>query len=248
MIYGISRIKNEARWISRVIGAQLMVADKLLILDDRSTDDTAAICRSFPNVTVFDSPFEGLDETRDKNWLLDRLAEVAKPGELCLSVDGDEEIAAHSHAEIRRLAASSSPTDAWRFHVLYLWNDPNHIRVDGIYRDFWRPSMFRFRPGTRFHSNTPGGFHCGNVPEPQILDRAEVDILHMGYMHKEDRIRKWNWYSGIDPHNLAEGYDPRFPERKCYPHIVQGDIPEVPADAILKHAGPLRLEPLMVTA
>lgn len=246
MIYGISRIKNEQRWIARVVGAQLMVADHLFILDDHSTDDTAAICRSFPRVTVFDSPFEGLDETRDKNWLLEKLAEVAKPGEWCLSIDGDEELAPGSAAQIRQLAARTEGPDSYRFQVLYLWDSPDQVRMDGIYSRFHRSSFFRFRRGARFHSHTGGGFHCGNVPEPFEVGVSDVKILHYGYMYKADRIRKWHWYSSIDPTNTGEGYDADFPERLCYPHIAQGDVPEIPADAVLKHGGPLRLESLKV--
>lgn len=244
MIYGIMRIKNEQRWIARVLESQLKVADQVLILDDHSTDDTVAICRQFNGVTVFESPFEGLDETRDKNWLLDKLREVAKADDPVICIDGDEELAPGSYDEIRQLAAMTNGPDSYRFQVLYLWDRPDQIRVDGIYGRFTRSSFFRFRPSARFVSQTAGGFHCGNVPQPVALGVSGVKILHYGYMYRADRIRKWNWYSSIDPTNRAEGYDDRYPQRKSYPHIVQGDVPEVPAGAILMHAGPLKVKPL----
>ncbi len=242
MIYGIMRIKDEARWIEKVLASLTPVCDQVLILDDHSTDDTVAICKQFPEVTVFDSPFEGLQETRDKQWLLGKLGEVAKPDDPVVCIDGDEELAPGSHDEIRQLAAMTSGCDAYRFQILYLWDSPNQIRVDGIYGRFTRPSFFRYRPGAKFVSRTAGGFHCGNVPDPIALGVSGVKILHYGYMHKEDRIRKWKWYSSIDPHNKAEGYDELYPERKCYPHIIQGDLPQVPASASLLHAGPLKLQ------
>jgi hypothetical protein len=65
-------------------------------------------------------------------------------------------------------------------------------------------------------------------------------------MLREDRIRKWEFYNSLDPTNRAEGYDPRFPERRSYPHIVQGDIRQVPASARLIHAGPLELQALAI--
>ena len=245
---GFMRIKNEERWILRVIKSMLPVCERILILDDNSTDDTASICEAFPQVTLFHSTFEGINEVRDKNVLMERLEEIAKEGDAIVHCDGDEEIAAGSHEQIRRIASSDRQNDAWRFHILYLWDTPDQIRVDGIYRDFWRPSMFRFHPGARFVSHTPGGFHCGNAPEPRNIVRMPAEILHYGYLHREDRIRKWNWYNSIDPVNRSEGYDDRFPERRCYPHIVQGDIPEVPANARLMHAGPLQLESLKILA
>jgi len=63
-------------------------------------------------------------------------------------------------------------------------------------------------------------------------------------MDREDRIRKWKFYNSMDPRNRDEGFDPAHPERGSYPHIVQGDIPEVPAGIRLKHSGPLKLEKL----
>lgn len=240
-IVGMLRIKDEARWIDRVLRSLLPACEEVIVLDDHSTDDTVEICRSFLGVTVIESPFEGVREDRDKNFLLEKVE--ATGATHVIHIDGDEEIAPGGCEIIRELSVTSGP-DAYRFKVLYLWNDEKTVRVDGIYRSFTRSSFFRLRKGARFHSGTSGGFHCGNVPDPRFLGHCDVKLLHYGYMHREDRIRKWHWYSGIDPTNRLEGYDQKFPERRSYPHMVQGDVPEVPADALLMHAGPLKLEPL----
>jgi len=62
-----------------------------------------------------------------------------------------------------------------------------------------------------------------------------VALFHYGYLHKEDRIAKYNWILSIDPHNEGEDF---------YRHCVQGDLPEFPADAVFRHGGPLRLQKL----
>src|SRR4051812_33672858 len=67
------RIKNEGRWIREVIESILPLCDHVFVMDDHSTDDTVEICESFPEVTVFKSPFVGINEARDKNWLYDRI-------------------------------------------------------------------------------------------------------------------------------------------------------------------------------
>jgi hypothetical protein len=134
--------------------------------------------------------------------------------------------------------------NVFKFHVIYLWDSEAQYRADGIYADFFRTSLFRLVPGQRFKSAAGGGFHCGNAPEPGGAPRTAVKILHYGYLHKADRIRKWEFYNHHDPRNENEGYDPKFPGRRTYPHIVQGDIPEVPANAKLRWAGPLTLRPL----
>lgn len=244
VIWGFLRVKNEQRWLGRVLESMLPACDRILLFNDHSKDETAAIARSFEKVCVFDSPFEGVEEVRDKNFLLDRLEESAEPGDMVLAIDGDEEIAGGGCNVIRETAAKPEGADSYQFRVLYLWNSESQVRVDGVYRNFHRPSLFRFRRGVRFHSGTACGFHCGNVPQPRSTERLDVKLLHYGYMHKADRLRKWEFYNKLDPENVSEGYDWRHPKRGSYPHIVQGDIPEVPATAILAHGGPLELRAL----
>lgn len=243
-ICGMLRIKNEERWIEKVLRSMLPACRQIFVFDDHSIDSTPEICQSIEQVKLFHSPFQDLNEARDKNWLLEIVEQAARAGDFILSIDGDEEIAPGGCELIQLLAEKSNGADAYRFQVLYLWNRPDQIRADRWYRDYRRPSLFRFRPGARFHSRTSGGFHCGNVPEPNQIGDCGIRLIHWGYMHREDRIRKWNFYNCHDPVNHSEGYDPRFPERRSYPHIVQGDIPEVPAEAVLMHAGPLKLEAL----
>ena len=67
-------------------------------------------------------------------------------------------------------------------------------------------------------------------------------LNHLGYRDRDDRLRKWEYYNRLDGKNPTEGYDPQYPERGAYPHMIQGDVPEVPADAFLMHAWPLKLE------
>ena len=232
-IVGMLRIKDEARWIERVIRAMLPACDEILVFDDHSTDGTPGICRSIEKVTVFDSPFAGLDEARDKNWLLEKV-EAAHP-EWVLHIDGDEEIEADGCEVIQALAGRDGGPDAYRFQVLYLWDRPDQIRVDRWYRDYRRPSFFRLRPGARFGSCAGGGFHCGNTAGATRMADCDVRLLHWGYMHREDRIRKYHWYNAPDKQpipGLEDGYR----------HMVVGDL--FPADSVFRWAGPLELKPL----
>src|SRR5437899_367770 len=94
MTAGVFRVKNEARWIERSVRSVLPVCDRVLVMDDHSTDDTAAICRSL-GVEVVESPFFDLNEARDKNWLLDQVK-----ADWILMIDGDE-VLASGHAALR---------------------------------------------------------------------------------------------------------------------------------------------------
>jgi hypothetical protein len=244
------RVKNEARWIGRVIDSVKMLGP-VFVLDDGSTDATPVIA-SQHGATVFHSPFAGLelDEARDKNWLLERVRdgrggfEQAAPAhafEWVLCIDGDEELEPAGAEKILR-ACRVGMADAYAVRFLYCWDAPDLVRLDRWYSTFSRYSLFRLRSDLSFRSlysekgvQTHSGLHTGNAPlgpPGQSLKGAALNVylLHYGYMTKEDRLRKYQYYNAIDPDNEFED---------CYRHIVQGDIPEIPADAVLRHAGPL---------
>lgn len=234
---GLLRVHNEARWIERVIRSISGVCERILVLDDHSTDRTAEIAYGC-GAEVVPSPFEGLDESRDKNLLLALAGQRARANEWVLMVDGDEEL--HPDDVALLGAECVRGPGALSMRVLYLWDSPNQVRVDGVYRHFRRASAFRLVPGLSFQPTRHGGhFHCGNVPAfyHNAARPTSVRLLHYGYMEKADRIRKYDWYNAMDPRNESED---------GYRHMVVGDI--FPADAVFRWGGPLQVEALRCEA
>jgi len=229
MIAAMLRVKNESRWIERVIRSVQPVCERIVVMDDASTDGTAEICSSL-GAEVLRSPFAGLDETRDKNWLLARV--IRHSPEWILCIDGDEELEQGGADKVRAVARDRG-IGACSLRVAYLWDSPDQVRTDGVYGRFARPSMFRAVTDARFRSTGNGGnFHCGNVPYgigPTL--RSEIRLLHYGYMERADRVRKYEWYNRQDPNNYSED---------LYRHMVIGDL--FPADSQFRHGGPLKLE------
>lgn len=235
---GMIRAKNEERWIERVIRSILPICERVVMMNDHSTDATAEIAHGFNQVTVYDSPFEGLNEVRDKDWLLSKIIESGG-ADYVLQVDGDEELESAGPTKIRDLCRHRK-IEAASLRVVYLWDSPNQWRTDGIYGRYERPSLFKLVPGVRrFKSYTEGeaNFHCSNVPAALAFHAVSTDIklLHYGYMDAETRARKHEYYNVKDPGNELEDH---------YRHVTQGDPGGAPAHAKLKHAGPLTLEPL----
>jgi glycosyltransferase involved in cell wall biosynthesis len=250
-VFGLLRVKNEARWIEEVIRSILPLCEHVLVFDDHSTDGTAGICEALaaysPAIEVIRSPFEGLDESRDKQFCLDRLiARVpykhvsgdANSPYWVLAIDGDEVLAAGGQ-QIISYTLNNARGHAFKLPIHYLWNDRQHRRVDGVYESFARPSIFRLMNMAFRFQKTPWGnganFHCSSIPQ-ELLHHAHLmcpaPLLHLGYMDAEVRARKFAWYSKIDPGNKAEGE---------YLHCIQGDPGGPPAEAKLLHAGPLRI-------
>lgn len=246
-IFGLMRVKNEAQWIQEVVESILPVCERVFILDDNSEDWTRDLLQNWnERITLIRSPFKGLDEARDKEFLLDRVMNCVSDYHLsgdeaspfwALAIDGDE-VLAPGGADVIRKTIAYTDTHAFKLPIIYLWNDRQHRRVDGVYRHFARPSLFRLMNRNFRFQRTPwaGNFHCSSIPQ-ELLHHAHAvcpaPLLHLGYMAKRDRWRKYLWYTTTDPDNSVEDN---------YRHIVQGDTPEIPADAQLLHAGPLTLE------
>lgn len=252
-VFGMLRIRNEERWIERVLKAMLPVCERIFVLDDHSADRTAEIsCNVDSRVTLIPSPFEGLDESRDKSYLLDRIMDCVPDVHLrgdehspysVLALDGDEILEPDAARKIRLSLSMANdhdrPIHAFKLPILYCWDREDRIRVDGVYRHFARPSLFRLMNRAFRFQRTPwgGNFHCSSIPQ-ELLHHAQTAplcparILHMGYVDAELRAKKYAWYNKMDPNNPAEDF---------YRHVNQNDPGGVPGDVKLKHAGPINI-------
>lgn len=254
-VFGMLRIRNEAHWIGEVLDAIQPLCEWTYILDDKSTDNTVEVCQKFPRTTVYRNQFEGLDEARDKTWLLNLILDHGKvcetDGDWILAIDGDEILEPAGPDKIRELLArdyqfmKENPSAAKRWvyalKVEYLWNSRDLVRTDGVYGRFYRPSLFKLVNPAYKYKSTPwgkgGNLHCSNIPQELLHHGINTDIrlLHLGYITPERRLAKYEYYNRIDPENDGEGR---------YMHVCQGDHPQIPADATLKWAGPLEVRPL----
>jgi hypothetical protein len=249
------RVRNEGRWIRRVIEAvRPLCGDNIYVMEDGSSDNTEAEIQQ-TGAWFLKSPFAGggLNEQRDKNWLLQEVKSLCPSADWILMPDGDEELEPGGCEKIRRVLESNPAVDCFTLRILNLWNSVDTIRLDGVYGNMNRQSLFRANSNLEFQPCYPGGnenhvvLHVSNAPGlggPRLAP-LNVCLLHYGYLHREDRIRKYFWINELDPNNEAED---------CYRHMIQGDPMDrenapmanrfVPADLKLKHAGPLELRKL----
>lgn len=235
-IVGALRVKNEARWITDVIKSMTPICDHIVLFDDGSSDNTVELAfgASDQKLVVVHTPFNTMDEARDKDLLLSMAA--AQPTvDWIVMIDGDEVL--EPLAPMRLVAAIESAdklnVSVLSMQVCYLWDSPNMWRTDGLYGDYFRPSMFKVagvnRDKLKFTRTGNGpNLHCSNFPQglPGGVSKINCRLLHYGYMYAEDRQRKYEWYNKIDPNNRVED---------GYKHIV--GLPS-------RHApGPVHLEP-----
>ena len=145
----------------------------------------------------------------------------AKLGDYCIMIDGDEELESAGILSVQ--GAMASGQNCCSLHIVYLWDREDQMRTDKLYREFRRPSLFRLiTPELSFKRGNGGGnFHCSSAPVQLLSGIVPIRarLLHYGYLHREDRVRKYHWYNSIDPNNGFED---------SYRHMVIGDL--FPAD------------------
>jgi hypothetical protein len=189
--------RNEAssdRYLRRCLQNAKQWCDAIVVLDDRSTDLTASVCRDEGAIVTTrssDIPAWGHEShARKELWDL----AVAEAGDgWVLFQDCDMELSADP-----RPLCETTDLNTWAWSLLDLWNSEDTHRVDG----YWQGSRIN-RPWLVKPSFVPEGWtpewpargiHCGHLPMnwPMRCGNAPKEYVwrHLAYLTKEHRLVK----------------------------------------------------------
>jgi GT2 family glycosyltransferase len=148
-----------------------------------------------------------------------------------LSIDHDEVIEERvSRTLLDRLMSHPDPlVESYEVAFANHWENDRMVRVDRPWGDGgeWRggmmgPRLWRVNRAApkQVTAGTAIGLHCGNSPlaVPPARKVASLRFRHFGYLGREQRARKFEWYSAIDPTP-----DPLLVGGETYGHIVQDE-------------------------
>lgn len=199
------QVRNEAnRYLRMVLNDLSEYVDEIVILDDGSTDDTVAICSSYPKVVslgVLQHSLYGTNEARLKQRLIYRT--LAQRPDWILAVDADEVLENRFKSEVRSMI-NQTQVDWYGFRFYHFWSSMNQYRVDKLWAPTqYGPRLFRYMVGANYIWNNQA-LHGGSVPINLTSDFAgensEIRVKHYGYAgSKEDIERKYRFYIQRDP-------------------------------------------------
>jgi hypothetical protein len=195
-LLGLMRVKNEEDFIEEVLLAQSF-CDKIVVLNNHSTDRTKEICQSFSNVDVIDTPFpevsNWVNEGQEKGFLCEQAVQY-NPQWIC-QMQGDEVLEPETYQKIRS-ALSDKTVECI---------DEYTLRVDGHFSASYRQSFWRFPAGNLTYDFC----HCSlpqqlaSVPK----SRFNVALWHLGGLQASRRMNRANLYKSIDPDRKFSNYE-----------------------------------------
>lgn len=190
-------VKNESsRYWKSCLQTWSEFADKIVVLDDNSTDKTAAMARKVKKAVVYTrygaSAWGAESEARRE--LFDTAMSEAEVGDHVLWLDADMVPLADPREFI------NNRSDTYFFTLYDLWGRDGKDRL--VYREdaFWsahtRPRAWMVRKSKHLPSEWGDrGLHCGHLPlnyeshTPFFVPPSHA-LLHYGYADEADRHEK----------------------------------------------------------
>lgn len=176
-------VKNGERYLQQSLHALQDFAE-IIVLDNQSSDNTAQIAQSFPNVTLYQRPFFGFGAMKNE------MAEKARY-DWILNVDYDEIFPTDLVAEIRQL-------DLTHPNVAYAILRINHYRGKPIKTCGWYPDYVK-----RLYNRTTVTFYPKrvheslNIPPSVKLVHLKKSFNHYSFEGASGLIEKMQKYSSL---------------------------------------------------
>ncbi|WP_419885566.1 glycosyltransferase family 2 protein [Paenibacillus sp. B-A-8] len=218
-------VKNESgRFLRQVLEEHRKYIDEAVIINDGSTDNSAAIClealEGIPVHLVHNtiSKFSNEIELRKQQW-----EEVLKTNpEWILSLDADEIFEPSFAANIETLLYADE-VDLFCFRLYDLWN-ATHYREDIYWRSHlnYRPFLLRYKEDFNYVWNESPQ-HCGRFPEnifelPHQL--SNLRLKHLGWSKAEFRLEKYLRYMLLDPDGQYGWKEQYLSILDEHPHLI----------------------------
>jgi glycosyltransferase involved in cell wall biosynthesis len=202
MLIGAMLVRNEAgRWLETVLKQMKSVCDKIIILDDCSTDNTPEIAKKYGEVYYSDRSYWSSDEIKQRKYLWYLATKETKQGGWILCLDADETIPNIELLPEKIKQAEQYGCDGLGFSLYDMWS-PAHYREDRYWNAHMRQWVMcvKYNPAKDYIWREQG-LHCGRFPANayERIGETWLKLQHWGWSKPEDREEKYKRYMTADP-------------------------------------------------
>lgn len=173
--------RNSPKYLKEVLSS-LQSFDEVVVYDTGSTDHTLEIAKEFPNVSIFQKPFEGFGPSHNK-------ASACAKNDWILSIDSDEVVTPEMVQEIQATALSKE----------CVYSFPRHNYYNGKFIKWcgWYPDR-----RIRLYNRTTTQFTDVQVHEAIIADHMQkvslkAPMRHYSYASVAEFLSKMQSYSDL---------------------------------------------------
>lgn len=204
--------RDEMRYLPGLFENLAGQVDGVIALDDHSTDGSRELVEAQPLL------LDLLSMSDEWKWMRDgprqrRLTEAAwdHDADWLLAIDADERVerSFRSRAELEIRRAESEGHAALWVPFRELWGAPDTVRVDGIWGEKRKPSLFKSDRAHRFHDRALHSIWASWPPANGEYPTADLRLYHLRMIESADREIRANRYRRLDPDRewQAIGYD-----------------------------------------
>lgn len=190
----LTPVKNEAWILERFLAVTSAFADAIVVADQGSTDDSVAICRSFPKVHLVENPDAAYDEASRQRLLIDAARRLVPGGAILLAFDADEILAADAPASPGwREMLRAEPGTVLLFHKPDLYGSPERCVRHS------KPWPLGYVDDGAPHE--PTRIHSLRLPQPPGHPSLEVRgavVLHYALVRPGAQRAKMRLYSVLE--------------------------------------------------
>jgi hypothetical protein len=192
-IVGAIMVHDDEKYTQMVLDDLSKYTDSIYVNLNDPTDICKEIVKNHNNVVE-------VIETSNKNgkWSQGlqrdntiRMLDNVKP-DIVLFPDSDEKYPPNMTEQLEVFYNDKEKMTFW-FRLMYMWGEEDKFRNDGLFKSIHHVRAFRWIPGITFLPKY-AGYACPtnyiNLPK-NTRYHSTLPTLHYGYMHEEDRIRKY---------------------------------------------------------
>jgi len=190
----VTPVRNEAWILDRFLAVASRFAERIIVADQRSTDDSRAICARYPKCTVVDNPTDEFNEGARQLLLIRQARALVPPPRIILALDADEILAANAvQAPGWRTMLEAPPGTIVCVERVDLYGTPDRsMRHDRL------TPLGYVDDGV---AHTPRDMHSVRVPIPDYAQRLllrDVTVLHYAALRPRALASKLRWYSVLE--------------------------------------------------
>ena len=204
LIVGSLVYNEEHKFLEQYLNSISKIANKLVLIDDGSTDNSLAICKKYTDNIFQTKNLFKTNESQLRQLLWNKCIQQCKEDDFILIQDCDELYTESSLQSFQQAiqVADKLQADGIGFNLYDMWNESQYREEPPYWtasQHFW-VRCIRYKKNYTYYWNG-NKLHCGSLPVNGYYNAipTKLQIKHMAYSTLELRQKKVEFYNNLDP-------------------------------------------------